>query len=49
MIVGTTLNQVQRYFEMSSQKSDVLTLWGMTTLPPLTRGVTAVTTSPLMW
>ena len=49
MIVGTTLNQVHRYFEMSSQKSDVLNLWGMTTLPPLTRGETAVTTSPLMW
>ena len=27
MIVGTTLNQVHRYFEMSSQNSEVLNLW----------------------
>lgn len=49
MIVGTTLNQVQRYRETSSQKADVLNRCGITTLPPLTRGATPVTTSPLMW
>ena len=48
MIVGTTLNHVHPYAEMNSQKLDVLNLWGITTLPPLTNGVTDVTTSPLM-
>ena len=48
MMVGTTLNHVHRYSEISSQKFPLLNLCGMTTLPPLTSGVTAVTTSPLI-